>query len=197
MSGAAGNTAVGTAKRKRKMLARRLGTTLRRKCVFFPLSVPSLPDPDFRSQPLLIHTLPKSAPANSFESHSSKKSRINVKTKPFNPSRLRTCDTPPCNSFRFTHFLKQGGRGRGVPSALSSSCRSFAPRVSNAMFGDSSSSSSCISSSFHGGIRPSHAALGTNHGPRATDYLSQFTRPILVNFLLALHSSQRVDLTYC
>ena|SRR6266851_2428561 len=93
------------------MLARRLGTTLRRVCAFFPLTVSFLSNPDFRPQLLSIHTVEKTAPANPFESHSSEKSRISVKTKPFNPCRLHTCGTPPCNSFGITHFEKIGVGG--------------------------------------------------------------------------------------
>jgi hypothetical protein len=78
-----------------------------------PLTASFLSNSGFRPQLLSIHTLSKSASANSFESHTSKKSRKCIKTNAFNPCRMHTYSNPSRNSFGITHFQKTGG-GRGV-----------------------------------------------------------------------------------
>jgi hypothetical protein len=87
-------------------------TTLRRSCVLCPLSLSFHSNPVFRSQILLIHTVAKPAPANSFESHTSKKSHINIKTNGFKPHR-DTYLPDPFSQLLCNHILLKTGMGGG------------------------------------------------------------------------------------
>jgi hypothetical protein len=97
-------------KRKGQMSSCCFGAILRQSCVFFPLSVSFLSNRNSRPQPLSIHILPKPALANPFESHTSEKSHINIKTSGFKPHR----DTFLQHAFSqplWNHILLKKGHG--------------------------------------------------------------------------------------
>jgi hypothetical protein len=113
------------------MPASRFETTRREPCVLIPLTAYFHRMAVFGPQLLSIHTLSRSAPANPFESHSFKKSRINIKTKPFKPRRI-TLFPHVISQLLWNHILlKMRVGGRGSTSSVNRRAGSHESPVTN------------------------------------------------------------------